>query len=77
MKNVLSQTSKGQNLIQYYNEYSVFTDEQRNQLVQIIIEDVICSKIILKPNDFEIIVEEIIELFPNEKKISVRRFEMF
>ncbi|XP_054087036.1 uncharacterized protein LOC128921961 [Zeugodacus cucurbitae] len=64
----LNDNSAGKQLIQYYEEWTCFTNKKRDAHIKIILEDVMLTKTKLRPEHFASIVEEIISLFPNEKE---------
>lgn len=69
---ILNETSKGKNIIEFYNQNKNLTDEYRNELINIIVEEVITNNITLHATkDFLLLINEIVGIFPNEKAVEV------
>ncbi|XP_036340023.1 uncharacterized protein LOC118749334 [Rhagoletis pomonella] len=44
--------------------------KQRNELINIIVEEVISSNVTLRAHDFPVLINEIVGIFPNEKAVE-------
>ncbi|XP_067637305.1 uncharacterized protein [Eurosta solidaginis] len=63
---LLQQTCKGKLLLESYKKNQHLTNRNRDDLISIVIDEVIANDIILKAKDFANLLEQIINLFPNE-----------
>lgn len=71
---MLIRSSKGQSCLESYKQSQRLTDHNRGDIINIIVEETICNKIVLKPNDISGIVSDICEIFPSEKEAKVSFF---
>lgn len=68
------ETTKGRALLDVYSTKQSFTDDNRNDLINIIVEDVTFTRKTLSPTDISKIVDEISTVFPTEKTVQVINF---
>lgn len=68
---MLSETEAGNVIKFFYNENKRLTENQRERLVDIIISKAAENNSKLSPYDFNAILLEIVEAFPEEQKFSV------
>lgn len=68
---ILNETSKGKNIIEFYKQKQNLTNEYRNELINIIVEEVINNNTTLHAKDFLVLINEIVVIFPNEKSVEV------
>ncbi|XP_036329684.1 uncharacterized protein LOC118741818 [Rhagoletis pomonella] len=67
LPSLLQQTCKGKLILESYKKNQHLTNGNRDDLISIVIDEVIANDIILRGNDFVNLLEQIINLFPNEK----------
>ncbi|XP_037811933.1 uncharacterized protein LOC119603813 isoform X2 [Lucilia sericata] len=48
------------------------TIDQRNLLIQIIVEEAMCRQIIIRVREFPLLVDEIVSIFPSEKDVQMQ-----
>ncbi|XP_046803850.1 uncharacterized protein LOC124419262 [Lucilia cuprina] len=70
LKDLLMETAKGKAILDFYQKGHTLTDLNRNELINIIIEDSLFGNRSLSPRDFSNLVEEICQVFPNEKNVQ-------
>ncbi|XP_036319124.1 uncharacterized protein LOC118733706 [Rhagoletis pomonella] len=71
LPSLLQQTCKGKLILESYKKNQHLTNGNRDDLISIVIDEVIANDIILRGNDFVNLLEQIINLFPNEKGARV------
>ena len=67
----MEQSIKGKSLISFYKNNGHLTEYFRSELINIIIEDVFYHDIKLSPADLPKIIDEVLENFPNEIRVSI------
>lgn len=71
LTDILNRTSKGQSSLEIYKQSQKLSDNNRDDIISIIIEEIVCNKISLKPSDFISIVNDICQIFPSEAVAKV------
>ncbi|XP_065359760.1 uncharacterized protein LOC135953710 [Calliphora vicina] len=70
LKTLINSSPKGRDILKYAAESQKLTCQQREDIVNIIIEDVIYKNTVLYPNDFQKLTAEICSLFPSENNMK-------
>ncbi|XP_037815764.1 uncharacterized protein LOC119606390 isoform X3 [Lucilia sericata] len=65
---ILKETAGGRAILEYRTKK--LTIDQRDFLIKIIVEEVMCSQIIIRVPDFPLLVNEIVSIFPSEKEVQ-------
>lgn len=71
MKDLLGETIKGKQVLEYGNEHKKFLSEHRDCIINIIIEDVFYNAKELCVQDFKRLVDQICNIFPFETDAKV------
>lgn len=58
-------------MIEYSQQHGDLTCDHRNTIIDIIIEDIICKNIVLRPHDFTNILQGICLVFPHETHMQL------
>lgn len=74
---MLQESLKGKALTQFYANNGYLIDSFRADLIIIILEDILFHDRKLSPKDFPPIIEEILNEFPNELKVSIYYFLLY
>ncbi|XP_070071409.1 uncharacterized protein [Drosophila takahashii] len=69
LKNLIMETSRGRQILNFYEANNCLTKEKRDILINIILEDAIATNVILKPFDMANITNDIVSIFPKEKEM--------
>lgn len=72
MKTLFNENSKGRSILDYANQNHKRLPSHRDDLINIIIEDIISYDIVLCPREFTKRLEEICIIFPFENCMRVR-----
>lgn len=68
LSHLLQSTTRGQAVLSFYAKNSNLSTYQRNDLTQIVVEDVISKNTKLRPKHFTTIVDQIVAIFPSENR---------
>ncbi|XP_065366893.1 uncharacterized protein LOC135959764 [Calliphora vicina] len=70
LKTILNQTSKGKAVLDYSKRNHKLTCEQRDDLINIIIEEIFSKDVVLCTQDFKRLLDDICSVFPFEKAMK-------
>lgn len=68
---LLKESQSGRLILQYEQTNKNLTTDHRNSLIKIIVEEAITNQIPIRIQDFPLLLNEIVWLFPSEKSVQV------
>lgn len=74
MVNILKEYPSARPLLEHKNKNKNLTTDHRNSLIKIIVEEAVSNQIPIRIQDFPILLNEIVSVFPSEKDVQVNKY---
>lgn len=67
----MNESLAGKNIIESYGLHKTLSNENRNDLINIIVEEIVRKDVALRAQDFSMLLTDICEIFPTERQVKV------